>query len=54
MDKNKEMEFLRALYMIQKASDLGDISLDRESDKGIGPYEKAYKDSLRAKNEQRV
>ena len=54
MDKDKEVEFLRALYMIQKASDLGDISLDKEPDKGIGPYEKAYKDGLRTKNEQRV
>lgn len=36
MDKDKEMEFLRALYMIQKASDLGDISLDREPDKEEG------------------
>jgi hypothetical protein len=39
MDKNKEMEFLRALYMIQKASDLEDISLDREPDKEAGVKE---------------
>ena len=39
MDKNKEMEFLRALYMIQKASDLGDISLDKEPNKVAGVKE---------------
>lgn len=36
MDKNKEMEFLRALYVIQKASDLGDISLNKELNKEAG------------------
>lgn len=36
MDKNKEVEFLRALYMIQKASDLGDISMDKKPDKKDG------------------
>ena len=36
MDKDKEVEFLRSLYMLQKASDLGDISLDKEPDKEAG------------------
>ena len=36
MDKGKELEFLRALYMLQKASDLRDISLDKEPDKDLG------------------
>ena len=45
MDKNKEMEFLRALYMMQKASDLGDISLDKKPDKKAGVKE-SIKDEI--------
>ena len=39
MDKGKELAFLRALYMMQKASDLGDISLDKEPNKVAGVKE---------------
>ena len=39
MDKDQELEFLRALYMLQKASDLGDISMDEEFDKEAGVKE---------------
>lgn len=44
MDKGKELEFLGALYMLQKASDLGDISMDEA-------YDKVY---CMVKNEQKV
>ena len=42
MDKEKEFKFLEALYLIQKASDLGNISIGKTPDKGIGPYQKAF------------
>lgn len=48
MDKEKELKFLEALYLIQKASDLGDISIGKTPDKDIGPYQKAFE---KAKNE---
>lgn len=48
MGKEKELQFLEALYLIQKASDLGDISIGKTPDKDIGPYQKAFE---KAKNE---
>ena len=36
MNKEKELAFLEALYEIQKASDLEDISLDEGADKEPG------------------
>ena len=51
MDKEKELKFLEALYAIQKASDLGNISIGETPDKDTELYQKVYE---RAKNEQRI
>ena len=51
MDKEKELKFLEALYAIQKASDLGNISIGEAPDKDAEIYQKAYEG---VKNEQRV
>lgn len=39
MDREKELKFLESLYLIQKAADLGNISLDKEPDKEPGVKE---------------
>ena len=51
MDKEKELKFLEALYMIQKASDLGSIRSGEEPDEDTKIYEQAY---LKAKGEPLV
>lgn len=48
MNKEKELKFLEALYLIQKASDLGNISIGYAPDKDKGVYQKAFE---RVKNE---
>lgn len=36
MDREKELKFLESLYLIQKAADLGNISLGNEPNKEPG------------------
>ena len=42
MDKEEELKFLEALYEIQKASDLGNISMGEAPDKDAEIYQKKY------------
>ena len=49
MDKEKELKFLEALYLIQKASDLGNISMGEAPDKDAEIYQKAFE---KAKNNE--
>lgn len=48
MDREKELTFLEALYLIQKASDLENISIGKTADKDTELYQKAFE---RMKNE---
>ena len=49
MNEEKELKFLEALYLIQKAADLGNISIGKTPDKDTEIYQKAFE---RAKNNE--
>lgn len=47
MDKEKELTFLEALYLIQKTAlfDFGNISIGKKPDKDTEIYQKAFEGS---------